>query len=348
MKKMLNTLYVSTQGLYLSKEGETLVATLKGKKISQIPLLNLSGIVCLGNVLCSPFLLGECATRHIQMSFLTANGRFLARVQGKISGNVMLRREQYRIADSSERSSLIVRSFIIAKILNSRTVLQRFRRDHPENANSEKIDEHLRYLKSQTNLLRSASDRNAIGIDSMRGVEGEAGLRYFSLFNDLITAQKDDFVFNGRNRRPPLDPVNALLSFCYTLLMHDIVGALETVGLDPTVGFLHYDRSGRASLALDMMEEFRHYFADRLVLSLINLRKINAKGFKISASGAVVMNDDTRKIVINSWQERKQDEVLHPYLKEKIKLGMLPFAQAMLMARHIRGDINAYPPFITR
>ncbi len=343
MKQLLNTLYVTTQGLYLSKTGETLFATLKGEKVSQLPLLNLSGIVCFGNVLCSPFLLGACAEHGIGVSFLTANGRFLARVQGAVSGNVLLRREQYRQADDPEKCLRLAGSFIAGKLINSRQTIMRFRRDHPDRSDAV-LEEIALYFRRQIAGLKNVQGN----LEALRGVEGEAAARYFAVFNAFITTQKDVFQFSGRNRRPPLDPVNALLSFVYTLLMHDITGALESVGLDPAVGFLHKDRPGRASLALDMMEEFRPYLADRLVLTLINLKKITGKGFKISESGAVLMDDTTKKTVISAYQERKKEEMIHPYLQEKMKCGLLPFVQALLLARYLRGELNTYPPFIVR
>lgn len=347
MKKLLNTLYVSTQGIYLSKEGETLVASLQGEKKLQLPLLNLSGIVCFGNVMSSPFLLGACAEHGIAVSFLTENGKFLARMQGPVAGNVLLRREQYRIADSEARAAPIVANIVIAKILNARTVIQRFGRDHAEAiADPERLEETVRYLKQQTEFLRRHGKHS--DIDTLRGIEGEAALRYFALFNDFITAQKTDFHFAGRTRRPPLDPVNALLSFVYTLLTHDVIGAAESVGLDPAVGFLHCDRPGRASLALDVIEELRQYMADRLVLSLINLKQLNGKGFRKTESGAVVMDEETRKTVIAAYQERKQEEIVHPFLNEKIRIGLLPYVQMLLLSRTIRGDLAEYPPFVSR
>ncbi|MBS1372127.1 MAG: type I-C CRISPR-associated endonuclease Cas1 [Lentisphaeria bacterium] len=343
MKKLLNTLYVSTQGIYLSKEGETVLASLKGEKRLQLPLLNLSGIICFGNVMCSPFLLGACAERGIAISFLTESGSFLARVQGKVSGNILLRREQYRIADSEARSERIARNIVAAKLVNSRNILQRFQRDHGE---VPEIGEAVGYLKHQIDFLKRGS--GTCGLAALRGMEGEAAVRYFALFNRLITAQKAEFHFAGRSRRPPLDPVNALLSFVYALLSHDMVGALESVGLDPAAGFLHCDRPGRASLALDLVEEFRQYIADRLVLNLINLKQVTGRGFRRLETGAVQMDETTRKTVIAAYQERKQEEIVHPFLKEKIKIGLLPYVQALLLARYVRGDLPEYPPFVGR
>jgi len=340
MKRHLNTLFVTTQGAYLAKEGETVVVRIEGKNRMQLPIHTLEGIVCFGQVSCSPFLMGFCAERDVGISFLTEHGRFLARVVGPVSGNVLLRRGQYRRADDPEHTAAIARAVIIAKVANSRKVLHRVLRDHQE-----KID---------AGAVRAAVDRLAsilmhlkakMPLDRLRGFEGEAAMVYFRVFDNLILSRKDDFSFYERSRRPPLDPVNCLLSFLYTLLMHDVRSALECVGLDPAVGFLHRDRPGRPGLALDMMEEFRPYFADRLVLSLVNLGQVRAKGFKRMDSGAVLMDEDTRKIVLLAYQKRKQDVITHPFLEEKMPVGLLFHTQALLMARHIRGDLDGYPAF---
>ena len=341
MKKHLNTLFVTTQGAYLSKEGETVAVKVDGEIALRVPIHTLGGIVCFGQVSCSPYLMGFCAENHVAISFLTENGGFLAKVQGPVSGNVLLRREQYRRADDLKASALIARSMLTGKIANCRAVLQRALRDH-----SDKIDEEAVASASQTltNSMRRLQAESPL--DVVRGIEGESANAYFEVFNHLITSQKNDFIFNERNRRPPLDNVNCLLSFLYTLLMHDVRSALETVGLDPAVGFLHRDRPGRYSLALDIMEELRPFFADRMALSLINLCQVQGKGFDKKESGAVWMDDETRKTVLVAYQKRKQDELEHPFIKEKVKIGLLPYVQAMLMARYIRGDLDSYPPFI--
>lgn len=341
MKKLLNTLYVTTQGAYLAREGETVQVRVEKETRLQVPIHTLSGIVCFGQVSCSPFLLGLCAERGVGVSMLTENGRFLARVQGPVSGNVLLRRQQYRWADDGDRSADLSCSFLIGKIANSRTVLQRALRDHREKPGGEALEGasgRLRFSLEQ--LPRAAS------LDSLRGIEGDAAGTYFGVFNHLITAQKEDFQFHERSRRPPLDKVNCLLSFVYTLLMHDIRSALESVGLDPAVGFLHRDRPGRASLALDLMEEFRPVLADRLVLSLVNLGVVKKAGFRQAETGGVVMDADTRKTLLVAYQKRKQEEINHPFLNEKVEIGLLPFSQALLLARHVRGDLDGYPPFI--
>jgi CRISPR-associated protein Cas1 len=285
--------------------------------------------------------MGFCAENGVGISFLTERGRFLARVQGPVSGNVLLRREQYRQADDPQRSADMARAVLTGKIANSRTVLQRALRDHADKLAADQVEFAVKRLNNYLEQLNQ--DRP---LDALRGCEGDAAHIYFSVFDHLIVAQKEDFSFQERNRRPPLDNVNALLSFIYTLLVHDIRSALEAVGLDPAVGFLHRDRPGRPSLALDMMEEFRPFLADRLTLSLINLRQVQGKGFDKSDSGSVLMTDDTRKTVLVAYQERKQEEIVHPFLDEKVNIGILFHVQALLLARYLRGDLDGYPPFI--
>jgi CRISPR-associated protein Cas1 len=341
MKKHLNTLFVTTQGAYLSKEGETILVRVEKETRLQVPVHTIGGIVCFGNVMVSPFLMGFCATNGVGISFLTEYGRFLARVQGPVSGNVLLRRQQYRLADDMAFSAAMAKAILTGKIANCRSVLQRALRDHTEKMEATDVE------TASAGLQRSLQSLNAeTPLDGLRGVEGDAAHSYFSVFDHLIVAQKNGFSFHDRNRRPPLDTVNCLLSFIYTLLMHDIRSALETVGLDPAVGFLHRDRPGRPGLALDIMEEFRPFLADRLVLSLINRQQVKEKGFKKMESGAVMMNDETRKTVLVAYQERKQEEILHPFLEEKVSIGILFFIQALLLARHLRGDLDGYPPFI--
>lgn len=341
MKKLLNTLYVTTQGAYLAKEGETVAVKIDQEVRLRIPVHTIGGIVCFGNVSCSPFLMGFCTENGICISFLNQHGRFLARVQGPVSGNVLLRREQYRSADNEDLSGKLAKAFVTGKVANCRTVLQRALRDH-----SGKIDEEaLRLALDNLNRTLKSLELNQT-LNEVRGLEGHAAHTYFSVFDHLIVAQKDEFSFQERNRRPPMDNVNCLLSFIYTLLVHDCRSALESVGLDPAVGFLHRDRPGRPGLALDLMEEFRPFFADRLVLSLINLRQVQHKGFKKTEAGSVVMNDETRKVLLVAYQERKQEEILHPFLEEKVSIGMLFHVQALLLARCLRGDLDGYPPFI--
>src|ERR1700681_1675737 len=286
MKRHLNTLYVTTQGTYLAKEGEAVIVRLDALVVLRVPIHTLGGIVCFGQIGFSPFLLGLCGERGVAVSFLTENGRFLARLQGPVSGNVLLRREQYRRADDLAASAAVARSVIAAKIANSRTVILRALRDRPESAGAEGLKAAASQLAQHLTALKEG-----IPLDILRGLEGLAARVYFDVFDDLITRQKESFSFHERSRRPPLDNINALLSFVYTLLRHDVEAALESVGLDPAVGFLHRDRPGRASLALDLMEELRAFLADRLALSLINLQQIRAEGFRTGESGGVVMDD---------------------------------------------------------
>lgn len=340
MKKLLNTLYVSTQGAYLCHEGESVLVRVEKETRLRLPIHMLGGIVCFGQVACSPPLLGLCGERGVHVSFMTEHGKFLARVTGPVSGNVLLRREQMRCVDDKAATCALARSFVLGKLANSRTVLLRALRDHGDHDALRGAAEGIANVIQRT--------RNAEEIDLLRGLEGEAANYYFAAFNGLIVSQHDDFKISGRNRRPPLDPMNALLSFLYTLLAHDCEAALEGVGLDPQVGFLHALRPGRPSLALDLMEEFRSILADRVALSLVNLNQINKKGFAITESGAVIMNDNTRKTVLQTWQKKKQESIQHPFLAEQIKIGLLPHAQALLLARHLRGDIDAYPPFLLK
>ena len=343
MKKFLNTLFVTTQGAYLSKEGESVVVSVEQEVKLRIPVHTLGGIVCFGNVLCSPFLLGHCAQNRVGVSFLSQYGRFLARVQGPVSGNVLLRREQYRWADDPSRTLAIAQTVVTAKIANARTTLQRALRDRPEQSGATELRAAVLRMGRLLDEVKQCED-----VDEVRGKEGDAGRIYFGIFDHLVTSQKEAFRFTERSRRPPLDNLNALLSFTYMLLAHDMVGALEAVGLDPQVGFLHRDRSGRPSLALDVMEEFRPFFADRFVLSLVNLKQVQAKGFKRTESGAVEMTDDTRKALLVAYQKRKQEEIKHPFLDETMPIGLLFHAQAILLARLLRGDLDAYPPFILK
>jgi CRISPR-associated protein Cas1 len=339
MRKLLNTLYVTIPDAYLSKDGETILVRVEHETRLRVPIHTLEGIVCVGIVSMSPPLMGFCAERNVGVSFLSEHGRFLARIQGPIHGNVLLRREQYRRADLDADSAAIAKSILLAKIANCRTSLLRGSREHP----SEALNRASTQLGQSLRLLDRTSS-----LDSLRGVEGDAAQTYFNAFDELILSQKEDFFFHGRSRRPPLDNINALLSFLYVLLAHDIASALETTGLDPSVGFLHRDRPGRAGLALDLMEELRPVLADRLALTLINRRQVAGSGFSRSESGGVTMNNATRKEVLVAWQLRKQEEILHPFLNERIPFGLVPHAQALLLARHLRGDLDAYPSFIWR
>ena len=340
MKKLLNTLYVTSQGSYLFKDGECVVIRLEDGSKKRFPVHVLDGVVCFGNVICSPFLLGHCAEKGLAVSFLTERGRYLASVHGPQGGNVLLRREQYRKADDEASSATTARSIVAGKVANSRAVLRRCLRDYAERVDAQRLQGAIGVLDGCAHRLKTP-----VSLDEARGLEGLAANTYFGVFDELILKKGPGFSFTGRTRRPPLDNVNCLLSFVYTLLAHDIRSAIETVGLDPQAGFLHRDRPGRPGLALDIMEEFRSFLADRLVLSLINRGEVGEKGFTVKESGAVFMDEDTRKAVLVAWQKRKADEVVHPFLKERISMGLAFHLQARLMARYIRGDLEGYPPF---
>jgi CRISPR-associated protein Cas1 len=338
MKRLLNTLYINRQKSYLHKERDTIVVKLGAEKLAQFPAIAIGHIFCFGQVSVSPFLMGHCGEKGIGLTFYTEYGKFLARVQGRQSGNVLLRRKQYRWADDDEKTLAMVRITIAAKVANSRAILMRENRNHGENEILKQAAEHF-----ATSIRRVKHAKN---IDEARGMEGDAASVYFGVFNELI--RTNGFTFNGRVRRPPTDPVNALLSFGYSLVTQECASALQGVGLDPYVGFLHRDRPGRVSLALDMLEEFRSAWVDRFMLTLINRKQINIKDFVTEASGAVRLTEEARKTLLTAYQERKQVEIIHPYLEEKIPIGLLPHCQAMLMARHIRGDTEYYPPYLLK
>lgn len=341
MRILGNTLYVTLPDAYLALDGENVVIQKSGNEIRRIPLHNLDGIVAFGYTGASPALMGACAERGVALTFLTMHGRFLARVSGMERGNVVLRKTQYRISEDEAESIKIARNFITGKLFNSRWVLERAVRDYALRLDTDKLRQISTSLAESIRMVQ-----NAKSFEEIRGIEGEAATQYFSALDDLILQQKERFFFQSRNRRPPMDNVNAMISFVYTLLAHDTAAALETVGLDPYVGFLHRDRPGRASLALDLMEEFRAVLADRFVLTLINTRQVNGSGFVRKEDGAVLMDDDTRKIILTAWQKKKQEEITHPLLGEKMEWGLVPYAQAMLLARFLRGDTDAYPPFL--
>ncbi|ACL75835.1 type I-C CRISPR-associated endonuclease Cas1c [Ruminiclostridium cellulolyticum] len=341
MRKLLNTVYITSPDSYLSLDGENLVVFKGNTEAVRLPLHNLESIIAFGYTGASPALMGACAKRNISLSFMTQNGKFLARVVGEVRGNVTLRKVQFRLSDNMEESTKIARNFIFGKIYNGRWVIERATRDYSERLDVNKLKRVSEGLAKALNLVL-----NCENLDELRGFEGEAATQYFSVLDDLILQQKDKFFFHGRNKRPPLDNVNAMLSFVYTLLAHDTAATLETVGLDPYVGFMHRDRPGRISLALDLMEEMRSVYADRFVISLINKRVINDSGFTQKEDGAVIMDDDTRRTILQAWQSRKQEKITHPFLQEKLEWGLVPYAQAMLLARFIRGDLDEYPPFL--
>lgn len=341
MKKLLNTLYVTSENGYLGLEGETIVIYDEQKEMGRIPLHNLDGIISFGYRGTSPALMGACAERNIALCYLNPQGKFLARVVGKTYGNVLLRKQQYISCMDQEMSLEIAKNCIIGKVYNARWVLERAIRDHPMQINTEQVKTASLQLKKALELIQNAKSK-----EQLRGYEGEAASIYFGVFNELILQQKKDFVFQGRNKRPPLDNVNAMLSFVYTLLANQITSALECVGLDPYTGYLHTDRPERVSLSLDLIEEFRSVYADRFVLSLINKRIVNKKDFLKKENGAVLMSDDLRKRLLVEWQNKKKEVITHPFLKEKVEWGMVPFVQAMLLARYLRGDLDGYPVFL--
>ena len=344
MRRHLNVIYVTSENGWLRKERENVVVEVEGEERGRAPLHMLAGVVCFSRVGASPALMAACAEAGIAMSFLTPNGRFQARVEGRRSGNVLLRRKQYRLADAPEQALPIVRGIVAAKLANQRTVVMRGLRDHRQSISADDCDK----LTVAERQLAHGARRTLAATDvaTLRGIEGDGARGYFSAFPSLIRHEDPAFDFNGRSRRPPLDRVNALLSFLYAMLGHDCRSALESVGLDPQVGFLHADRPGRASLALDLMEELRPVLADRLALSLINRKQLSPRDFVVEESGAVRMQEDARKAVLVAWQERKQMELRHPFLGETITMGLVPHIQAQLLSRHLRGDIDGYPPFI--
>lgn len=338
---MLNTLFVNQSDAYLALDGGNVVVKIDDKVIGRVPLHNLEGIVTFGYTGASPALMGYCAENGVPLTFMTKNGRFLARVIGESKGNVVLRKTQYRQSDCEIQSSRLARNFILGKVYNQKWMLERMTRDYPMRIDVARFKETSRYFSRKLIEIRECED-----LERLRGLEGKVAVHYNQLFDDMILQQKDDFMFKGRSRRPPLDRVNAMLSFAYSLLARDTGAALEAVGLDAYVGFLHRERPGRISLALDLMEELRGIYADRFVLSLINMKVIQAKHFIQKENGAVLMTEEGRKVFLSSWQKKKQEMIQHPYLKEKMMWGLVPYAQALLLARHLRGDLEEYPTFL--
>lgn len=343
MKKLLNTLYVTSDDAYLFQQGDTVVVKVNGEERIRVPIHTLESIVCFGPTTCSTPLMELCGERNVHLAFFGKYGRFYARVEGPVHGNILLRKEQFRRAEDISARTDLARVFVLAKVANCRNVLLRAGRELTDGQGVQEIQRAAGELAQIAMKLQAEPD-----ISALRGLEGEAARKYFSVFDNLIVAQKKDFVFSCRSRRPPLDNVNAMLSFAYALLAHDVSSALQGVGLDPALGFLHADRPGRPSLALDLMEEFRPFLADRLVLSLINRQQVKRSGFSRTLAGAVNMSEETRKTLLEAYQKRKQEEVIHPFLGERVPLGLLPHAQAMLLARYLRGDLDAYPAFYWR
>ena len=340
MKKLLNVLYITSADAYLSLDGENVVVKRGEEAAMRLPLHNLEAIMCFGYQGVSPALMGACGEHNIGLSFLAPSGRFLGRVHGRVRGNVLLRKKQYRDSETEERAVKMGASFLIGKISNCRKVIKRAIRDHGMLLETESLEKASQALQETLKRIPECCR-----CEDLMGYEGSSAKTYFRVFDQLILHQREDFFFRERSKRPPLDNMNALLSFLYTLLANESTSALEGVGLDPYVGFLHQDRPGRPSLALDLMEELRPVFADRFALSLVNRKQISGKGFTAKESGGILMDDETRKVVLKEWQERKKEQITHPFLKERIDFGLIPHVQALLLARHLRGDLDAYPPF---
>lgn len=341
MRKLLNTLYIFTEDAYLTLDGENVVARRKGDELGRIPLHTLEAIQCFSYAGASPALMGACGKRGIALCFYDRNGRFLAGVHGEVRGNVQLRRTQYAISTDPSKSLEIARSCILGKVFNGKWVLERAIRDHGERLDAKRVKGVSRHLSDSLHAIRSCTS-----LEELRGIEGDAAASYFSVFDELVLRDKETFRFKGRVRRPPTDPVNAMLSLFYSVLARDCSSALESVGLDPYIGFLHVDRPGRRSLALDCMEEFRPLLVDRFVMTAINNRVVDAKSFEQGEGGEVRFSDRGRKALFELWQERKRESVRHPFLEEKVPRGLLPFIQAQLLAKHLRGDLDGYPPFL--
>lgn len=341
MKRLLNMLFVTSEDVYLALDGETVAVRRENNTIGRFPLHNLEGIVCFSYAGASPALMGACAERGVDLSFCTPRGKFLARTTGITNGNVLLRREQYRVADDLRRSCVVAKNMIFGKLYNCRWSMERTKRDHGLRINTEVFEKSCAEIRALLPQVLQAES-----MEALRGFEGAAATIYFQRFDDMILREKDLFFFRERNRRPPCDKVNAMLSFAYSLLARECASALESVGLDSYVGFLHRDRPGRRSLALDLMEEFRPCFADRMVLTVINNRILQAEDFEEAEGGAVHMSNEGRRKFLKSWQERKQEQITHPYLGEKMPWGLAFYMQALLLSRYLRGDLDAYPPFL--
>jgi len=343
MRKLLNTLFITSPKSYLCRDGQNIIVKEDNKVIFKTPVNYFEGIVCFAYAGATPALMQLCAENNVGISFLNEYGKFYGRISGRTKGNVLLRREQYRMADSEEISLVLSKSFITGKIVNANIVIKRVMRDHSGKVN-------LGRLKRVSNKLSTKIKRiqQSENCDELRGIEGDAAREYYSVFNELILNQKENFYMSERSRRPPRDNLNTLLSFLYTILTHEVENALETVGLDPYVGFLHTDRPGRVSLALDLMEELRPYLVDRLVVTLINRKQISSSGFITKDSGGVLLDRDTKKEVLRAWQMRSREKITHPFLNEKIEIGLTPYSQALLLARFIRGDLENYPPFFMK
>ncbi len=341
MRHLLNTLFVTSEDIYLTLDGENVVANRDKQIVARYPLHTISGIMSFSYAGASPALMGACAERSISLSFCTPQGRFLARISGENNGSVLLRRTQYRLADDLKQSCWVARTMIFGKLYNTRWSIERTRRDHGLRLDGERLSHASQTIRDLLPAVMQETD-----LERLRGLEGAGATAYFEVLDDMILSNKKTFSFHVRSRRPPLDPVNAMLSFSYALLANDCAAALESVGLDSYVGFLHRDRPGRSSLALDLMEELRPCMADRFVLTLINNRMLKAADFIQRENGSVLLRDDARKVFLKNWQGKKRETITHPYLGEKLPWGLVPFVQALLLARYLRGDLDEYPPFL--
>lgn len=341
MRQLLNTLFVMTEDVYLALENDNVVVHQSEKVLAKVPLHSIEGIMCFSYKGASPALMGRCGEIGVSMSFYSPRGRYYCSILGEENRNVLLRREQFRFADDANAALDYAKSFIIGKIYNAKWVLERTKRDHALRVNAERLTEQSGKLS-----IALSSARQSSSMDELRGVEGLAAKDYFYAFDDLVLRNKDDFFFTGRSRRPPLDRLNALLSFCYSILTNDCIAALQGVGLDPYVGFMHTDRPGRASLALDLVEEFRPVLADRFVLTLVNTGAVQPDDFEMRENGGVLLLDSGRKKVLSAWQKKKSEQILHPFLQEKIPWGLVPYVQALLLTRAVRGGLDGYPPFL--
>ena len=343
MRKLLNTLFITTPDCYISLDGNNVVLLKDSKEIFRIPMCNIEGIVSFNYLGASPQLMKHCTDNNIHISFISPSGRFLAGIVGKIHGNVLLRKKQYILSEDDEFCLSISKNIIASKIFNSRFEINRTIRDYGDKIDTKRLSFVSEHLKKSILLVKDSDNFN-----DLRGLEGEAARAYFSSFNDLIQQQKFDFAFYERSKRPPLDNVNALLSFGYSLLAHDVESALLSVGLDPYVGFFHTDRPGRISLALDIMEELRSFIVDRFVITLINLKILKAEHFLKKESEGVILTTEGRKTFLNEWQKKKQEEIFHPFIEEKIKIGLIPYVQSLLLSRFLRNHLDDYPPFMRK
>lgn len=341
MRPLKNTLFVQTQGAWLNKQGENVVMNIDYEVKGRVPIHKLDAIVCFGQISISPALMAHCTDNGITITHLNQYGKFQARIEGAVSGNVLLRREQYRMSEDSERTQLICHSIILGKVHNQRQVIRRYLRDYKQQLDAQVIEQlenaQVRLGNGLNKILTTQT------LPDLLGREGEMAATYFSVFPQFI--RNADFHFPKRTRNPPTDMVNALLSFTYTLMTHDCRSALETVGLDPACGFFHQLRPGRPSLALDLVEEFRP-MVDRFVLSLINKKQLGKSDFKTEPNGAVWLKDNARQTFFKAWHDRKQQTIYHEWFEETVPFGLLPHLQATILARHVRGDIDAYIPFL--